>query len=181
MKAIWDNMRGLDLLSTLPLVDASRGFAAIGHSLGGHNSIYTAVFDPRIRAVVTSCGFDSYQDYYDGDEANWQPGRGWCQVRYMPRMADYSGRLDEIPFDFPELLAALPPRPVFINAPVNDNNFRAASVDRCVASALGVYEMLDAPEGIIVRHPDCGHNFPQLLREESYRLIDSVLKPAGQP
>src|SRR5690606_31082300 len=51
MKAIWDNMRGVDLLISLPEVDPER-IAAIGHSLGGHNAIYTGVFDDRIRAVV---------------------------------------------------------------------------------------------------------------------------------
>src|SRR5699024_3408661 len=41
MKAIWDNIRALDVLETLPYVQRG-GFAAIGHSLGGHNAIYTA-------------------------------------------------------------------------------------------------------------------------------------------
>ena len=99
MKAIWDNIRGLDLLESLPFVRKGK-FGAIGHSLGGHNAIYTAVFDPRIQVVVSSCGFDSYLDYYDGDPANWQPERGWCQTRYMLRLADYRGRLADIPFDF---------------------------------------------------------------------------------
>jgi hypothetical protein len=34
----------------------------IGHSLGGHNSLFTAVFDSRIKIVVTSCGFDAFRD-----------------------------------------------------------------------------------------------------------------------
>src|SRR5207237_6160302 len=62
MKGIWDNKRGLDLLAGLPMVDKRR-IGAIGHSLGGHNAIYTAVFDDRIRVVVSSCGFDSFVDY----------------------------------------------------------------------------------------------------------------------
>ncbi|MGB0581526.1 MAG: alpha/beta hydrolase, partial [Limisphaerales bacterium] len=33
MKAVWDNIRGLDYLETLPFVDTSRGFGTIGHSL----------------------------------------------------------------------------------------------------------------------------------------------------
>src|SRR5207248_5417077 len=37
LKAVWDNMRGLDLLESLPYVDGSK-MGAIGHSLGGHNS-----------------------------------------------------------------------------------------------------------------------------------------------
>jgi hypothetical protein len=59
MKAVWDNIRGLDLLESLPFVRKG-SFGAIGHLLGGHNSIYTAVFEPRIRIIVSSCGFDSF-------------------------------------------------------------------------------------------------------------------------
>ena len=42
MKAIWDNVRALDLLESLPFVKKGK-FGALGHSLGGHNAIYTAV------------------------------------------------------------------------------------------------------------------------------------------
>lgn len=177
MKAIWDNIRGLDLLASLPFVDNSRGFGAIGHSLGGHNTIYTAVFDPRITVLVSSCGFDSYLDYYDGAERNWYFGKGWCQVRYMPIMSNYRGRLEEIPFDFPELLGAVAPRPLFVNAPLQDSNFRAKSVDGCAAAALPIYELLGGKDNLIVRHPDCDHNFPDEIREEAYTVIDSVLQP----
>ncbi len=123
MKAIWDNIRGLDLLASLPFVDASRGFGAIGHSLGGHNAIYTAVFDPRITVLASSSGFDSYLDYYAGNERNWYFGKGWCQIRYMPMMSNYRGRLEEIPFDFPELLGAWPRVPSS-STPLHDSNFR---------------------------------------------------------
>ena len=176
MKAIWDNSRGLDLLSSLPYVDASRGFAAIGQSLGGHNAIYTAVLDQRIRAVVSSCGFDSYLDYYGGDTGRWYFGKGWCQIRYMPRLSNYRGRLEEIPFDFHELLSALAPRPIFINAPLRDGNFQWRSVDRCVAAARPVYRLLGDEKSVVVRHPDCGHDFPNEIRHEAFRFIDSVLK-----
>ena len=30
-------------------------------------------------------------------------------------LSNYRGKLDQIPFDFPELLAALAPRPLFVN------------------------------------------------------------------
>ena len=88
----------------------SGGFGTIGHSLGGHNSVYTAVFDDRLKVVVSSCGLDSFLDYYGGDEKNWEPEKGWCQTRYMPKLADYKGRLADIPFDFHELIGALAPR-----------------------------------------------------------------------
>ena len=177
MKAIWDNSRGLDLLDALPYVQRNHGYGAIGHSLGGHNTIYTAAFDQRITVLASSCGFDSYLDYKSGKEINWQFGRGWCQIRYMPRMSNYRGNLEAIPFDFHELLAALAPRPLFVNAPLHDSNFHWQSVDRCVAAARPVYELFGSDGNLIVEHPDCGHDFPAAMREKAYTLIDSVLRP----
>ena len=51
MKAIWDNKRALDVLDTLPFVKHG-SYGTIGHSLGGHNSIFTAIFDHRIIAAL---------------------------------------------------------------------------------------------------------------------------------
>ncbi|HET6882812.1 MAG TPA: alpha/beta hydrolase [Pirellulales bacterium] len=175
LKAVWDNMRGLDLLTSLPYVRPD-GFATIGHSLGGHNSVYTAVFDDRIKVVVTSCGLDSYLDYMNGAEKVWFPEAGWCQTRYMPRLADYRNRLQEIPFDFSEMIGALAPRHVFIVAPKGDSNFRADSVDRLATAARAVFALYGKADNLRVEHPDCAHDFPDDMREEAYRLIDAVFK-----
>lgn len=169
MKAIWDNMRALDVLEALPYVKRS-GFATIGHSLGGHNSIYTAVFDERIRVIVASCGFDSYLEYA---ATPWEPGKGWAQPRYMPRMMDYPR--DQIPFDFHELVGALAPRAFFANAPVNDANFKWRSAARIVGSALSVYRLYGVPQLIHIVHPDVAHDFPPEIREEAYTWIEKYL------
>jgi hypothetical protein len=175
LKAVWDNMRGLDLLASLPYVDSSKGFATIGHSLGGHNSVYTAVFDDRLKVVVSSCGLDSFLDYYNGDPKNWAPQKGWCQTRYMLKLADYKGRLAEIPFDFHELIGALAPRHVLIVAPKKDSNFRADSVDRIVVAARPIFKLHGDEARLRVEHPDCEHDFPPEMREAGYKLIDAVL------
>lgn len=174
LKAVWDNMRCLDYLETLGFVAAGR-FGAIGHSLGGHNSVYTSVFDQRIAGVVSSCGLDSYLDYYDGNEGNWFTEKGWCQTRYMIRLAEYRGRLEEIPFDFHEMIGALAPRPVLIIAPLKDSNFRAESVDRVAKAARDVYRLLGHSERLQVVHPDCEHDFPQEMRNLGYEFLDSAL------
>lgn len=176
LKAVWDNMRGLDLLESLPYVRPGE-FAAIGHSLGGHNSVFTAVFEPRIRVVVSNCGLDSFLDYYGGDERKWQPGSGWTPPRYMPRLADYRGRLQDIPFDFHELIGALAPRPVLIIASLRDENSRPESVDRIIAAARPVYQLYGHPERLRVEHPDCEHDFPPEMREIAYKWIDDAIWP----
>ena len=167
MKAIWDNMRGLDLLDSLPYV--KRGsFGTIGHSLGGHNSVYTAVFDERIKVIVSSCGLDSYRDYCDGNI------KGWTSERYMPKLLDYP--LAEIPFDFHEMIGALAPRACFISAPLGDTNFKWRSVDDIFKAALPVYQLRQASNNLRVIHPDCGHGFPPEIRAMAYRLFDENLK-----
>jgi dienelactone hydrolase len=175
LKAVWDNMRGLDVLDAVPFVKAGR-YAAIGHSLGGHNAVFTAVLDERIRVVVSSCGLDAFVDYYGGDEAVWKAGKGWTQDRYMPRLAEYRGRLREIPFDFPELIGALAPRSVFIIAPQRDENFRAASVDRVVAAARPVFALYKQESRLRIEHPNSGHDFPAPMREAAYRLIEQEFR-----
>jgi dienelactone hydrolase len=172
MKAVWDNLRGLDFLESLPFVDTSRGFAAIGHSLGGHNAIFTAVFDDRIRVIVSSCGFDSFLDYKGGNI------QGWNQERYMSKMGDYIGRPQDVPFDFYELIACLAPRHVYVNAPLRDSNFSWQSVDRIAATALPVFRLQQAGAHLQIAHPDSDHDFPDPERLASYEVILRVLRPA---
>jgi hypothetical protein len=173
MKAIWDNIRGIDLLESMPFVKRG-GFGAIGHSLGGHNAIFTAAFDERIKVVVTSCGFDSFTDYKDGNIT------GWTSHRYMPRLLEYKTRLAEAPFDFPELLGAISPRAIFISAPLGDDNFKWRSAARSADAARKVFELLGAAPKLVVEHPDAPHDFPDAMRKKAYEQIAGALgKPAG--
>ncbi len=169
MKGIWNHMRAVDVLASLAEVDPEK-IAAIGHSLGGHNSIFAALFDPRIKAVVSSCGFTSFHKYYKGDLT------GWSHKGYMPRIASVYGKNpDKMPFDFTELLGALAPRPVFINAPIRDDNFEVSGVDDCVRAAEPVYELLGAKGAIVVVHPDAAHSFPPEVRQQAYAFLDKAL------
>ena len=169
MKAIHDNRRALDLLDSLPFVKPGT-YAAVGHSLGGHNAVYTAMFEPRIKVIVSSCGLDSYREYKGGDI------RGWTSTRYMPRLLQWKDRLPELPIDFPEIIASLAPRHVLISAPLHDDNFSSASVDRIIAAARPVFALHNAAENLAVLHPDCGHDFPDESRRAAYELIDRALR-----
>jgi hypothetical protein len=169
MKAIWDNIRGLDLLETLPFA-RTNGFGAIGHSLGGHNAIYTAVFDQRIKVIVSSCGLDSYMDYMDGNI------KGWTSERYMPRLLNYKDRLRDIPFDFYEMIAALAPRACFINAPKGDTNFKWRSVEQVARAASAVYRLHGVEDRLRVEHPEAAHEFPETMRQLAYEILDRELK-----
>ena len=64
-----------------------------------------------------------------------------------------------------------------MNAPLQDSNFRWKSVDECAAAARPVYKLLGGEGRLQVEHPDCGHSFPDDMREAAYRTIDTVLRP----
>lgn len=169
MKGIRNHMAAIDLLQSLPQVDPER-IGCIGHSLGGHNSLFLAAFDRRIKAVVTSCGFTSFYKYYNGDL------KGWSHKGYMPLIASkYNADPAKMPFDFPEILAAIAPRPIFINAPLHDSNFDNSGVHDCVDAAIKVYELLGSHDKIILKTPDAPHEFPPSVRAEAYLFLDREL------
>ena len=170
MKAIWNNLRAVDLLSGLTEVDPGR-IGVIGHSLGGHNAIFTALFEPRIKAVVSSCGFNAFPFYYKGNIA------GWSHKGYMPRLKEtYQLDLRQVPFDFPELIGALAPRAFFTNSPLHDANFEVEGVRVCIAAAKSVYELLGVPDRLIAVHPDAQHAFPPAVRMQAYEFLDRTLR-----
>jgi pimeloyl-ACP methyl ester carboxylesterase len=170
MKGIWNHMRAVDLLQSLPEVDPDR-IGVIGHSLGGHNSMFVAVFDERIKCMVSNCGFCSFPRYFHGNLA------GWSHNGYMPRIRSmYELKPEKMPFDFTEIVAALAPRPFLASAPIHDDNFEVQGVKDCIAAASPVYELLGAKEKLSANYPDCAHDFPPEIREVAYAWLDRWLK-----
>ena len=171
MKGIYNHRRCVDLLQSLEYVD-DENIGVIGHSLGGHNSLFTAAFEADLKVVVTSSGFNSFDKYYGGNLT------GWSHKGYMPRIAYvYGTDPQKMPFDFTEILAAIAPRPIFINAPLRDSNFEVSGVKDAVAAARPVYQQIyDAGDHLITRYPDAGHSFPDPVREEAYEFLDRVLR-----
>ena len=169
MKAIYDNVRALDLLQSLPQVNGDK-LGCIGHSLGGHNTIFTAALDERIKASVSCCGFTRFHKYYGGKLA------GWTSDRYMPLIAKtYHNDPDQVPFDFPELLSAIAPRAFLAVSPVRDDNFEVSGVKDSIAAAAPVFKLLHAADNLQAIYPDSGHDFPKDARETAYKFLEEKL------
>ena len=170
MKAIYDNTRAIDLLQSLPEVDPNR-IGCIGHSLGGHNTLFTAAFDQRIKAAVTSCGFTSFHKYKGGNLT------GWTSPRYMPLIkTKYKLSPDQMPFDFAEVIAAIAPRAVFVVAPLHDDNFDISGVHDVLNAARPIFKLLGHPDDLQAVHPDCAHDFLDAERTQAYEFLDRLPK-----
>ena len=170
MRAIYDNMRAIDLLQSLPQVDPQR-IGCIGHSLGGHNTMFTAAFDPRIKALVSNCGFTRFHKYYGGKLV------GWTSPRYMPLIASrYGNNPDRVPFDFTEIVACFAPRAFLASSPLHDSNFEVSGVRDVIAAARPIYALYGHPENLQANYPDAEHSFPPAAREVAYKFLDEHLK-----
>lgn len=170
MQAICDNIRTIDLLCAQPEVDRQR-IGAIGHSLGGHTAIFTALYDERIKAVVSNCGFTSFRRYYGGDLT------GWTSDRYFPRIAsEYGKDPGRMPFDFSDLISALAPRAFLASSPLHDDNFDVIGVKETIAAAKPIFDRLGAGDKLRANYPDCDHAFPPDVRKVAYEFLDAQLK-----
>jgi dienelactone hydrolase len=169
MKAVWDNIRAVDLLETISEVDAER-IGCIGHSLGGHNAIFTAVFEPRLKAIVSSCGFSSMQK----DDVP-----SWTGPRYMPLIAsEFKNDPKRLPFDFHELIAALAPRPFFASATTKDDDFDVSGVKDVLDAARPIYALVGKADDLVGHYPEAGHSFPEASRKQAYEFLDRHLRNA---
>lgn len=167
MKAIWDNIRAVDLLETLPEVDTAR-VGVIGHSLGGHNAMFTAVFEPRLKVIVSSCGFTTFLK----DDVP-----SWTGPRYMPRIrSEFGSDVKRVPFDFQEIVAAFAPRPFLACAAEKDNDFDVSGVRDVMAAARPVYQLHDAAPHLAAYYPPGPHAFPPDARQRAYEFLDRYLK-----
>ena len=176
MKGVWNHMRALDVLESIPQVDAER-IGCIGHSLGGYNTIFLGVQDARVKVMVSNAGYNSFVDYAaspysGGDLAKWALDK---HIRRIRTVYDYDPAA--VPCDFPELIAALAPRLLLTIAPRQDEIFVLPGVMKCLAAARPVYELLGAPDNLQARFPDEAHNFPEAERRAAYEFLDKFLKP----
>lgn len=174
MKGVWNHVRAVDLLTEMVEVDADR-MGVIGHSLGGHNALFVAAFDDRLKVAVTSCGFTAFP--WNDDEGRGGPGdlSDWCHAGYMPRIKDvYHCRAEEMPWDFTDVLAAIAPRAIFINGPKRDF-MRYEGVVHSVNVTAPLYDKAGVPERCAWEHPDCKHDFPPEVRERAYTWLDRML------
>jgi putative membrane-bound dehydrogenase-like protein len=166
---VFNHMRCIDLLVARDDVDAGR-IGVIGHSLGGHNAMFLAAWDERVKATVSNCGWTPMHDFKGGKL------KGWDQDRYMPRIrTEFGLDPDRVPFDFYEVIAAIAPRAFLSVSPVGDDNFDVAGVRKAIPAAEEVYQLLRAGDYLQVRYPDCAHNFPEGERGAAYAFLDQHL------
>jgi len=160
---IWDGMRALDYLTSLPSVDASR-VGVTGSSGGGTLTTYISMLDPRVKAASIVTFITSIPKKIENriNDAESDPEQ------------DIAGLL-AAGLDHTEFLGMIAPRPLLIGAARRDF-FPIEGTRQTFAEAQRVYVALGVPERIKMVEFDHHHMYSQPLRESTYAWFDRWLK-----
>jgi dienelactone hydrolase len=175
-KAIWDSSRALDILTSMPEVDATR-IGCVGHSLGGYGSILTAAFDERIRACVSSCGLTTWQDNpqrYEFSREKW--------YIHFPKLRAIFQRQEEqggvLPVEMHEFAALIAPRAFLNISGMTDTMYgNNETLPELGLQLNALWEVLGAPQGFAQFLFGAGHDVPDYSQMLTLGWFLHWLKP----
>jgi dienelactone hydrolase len=157
-KDVWDNMSAVDYLQSLPFVDAEK-IGMVGHSYGGHSTIFAAALEPRIKAAFASGPVSDF--LHHGIHWGVPPGSGGSAS--LPGLRPYV--LDHtlpLPVTFYEFTALIAPRPLFVCQAVGER--RPMEEENC-AAVRDVYRALGADDRVEYQWIAGDHDFPPAARK----------------
>jgi cephalosporin-C deacetylase-like acetyl esterase len=159
-KYLSDLCRGVDFLQSLSFVDGEK-IGAIGHSLGGQETLWLTWYDSRIKAAVSSCGFSQIRNIIrDGINHNF--------AMFIYGFLQYG--------DISNLLCDLAPTPFLMTSGDVDAIFPLDGVYEIAEAARKAYTekgMEDCFKSILF---EGGHSFPVEVKEKAYQWLDRFLK-----
>ena len=153
-KYLHDLSVAVDVLCALPYVDENR-IGAIGHSLGGQETLWITWYDERIRAGVSSCGTGTVKSVFNANIIH-------NYALYVPGMAEIC--------DVDEIAAEISPRGILLtNGQYDLAHFPLDGVDTIESRCK------DLPGFRAIRF-DGAHAFPEDVKKEAYAWLDEQLQ-----
>ena len=160
---ISDNMRGVDLLCSLPYVD-SKNIGATGASGGGNQTMWLTALDERIKAAMPVVSVGTFQSYIMGTPCI-------CEV-----VADAFDMTEEA-----GILALIAPRAIKMCNHKKDDNpvFFPSEMIRSYNNAKPIFKLYGAEDNITYQLFDLPHGYMAEDREAVLGWFDLHLKGIG--
>ena len=171
-KFTYEHSIAVDVLQSLSEVDPER-IGALGHSLGGHGTLFLAAYDNRIGAAACNCG-GSFLRHNDKVEA-WSRDHWYVYFKHL-RPGLLEGKLP--PIDFHEIMALVAPRAFLDVSALNDGNgLTQRQRALMLMKIMDVYELENAADKFSFYVHGAGHSVPHASRALIYAWMDTHLKP----
>lgn len=157
-KDAWDTQCAVDYLQALEFVDPER-IGMVGHSYGGHSTIFTTAFEPRIKVAVANGPVSDFLHH----GMHWAVPKGGGNSQSLPNMRPYV--LDhtlQIPVTFYEFTALIAPRPLLVGQAVGE---RRPMEEENYAAVNQVYQALGHSEKVRYHWYAGDHDFPPEARQ----------------
>ncbi len=170
-KNLEDSRAAIDVLCSLDYVDKER-IGVIGHSLGGHNAIFAAALDERIKVTVSNCGFSVFSE--EEERMEWSLENGYI---FIPKLRRYFLENIDPPFDLHEVAALIAPRPwLNISSYFDEAYGNQEFLSEVGTQLLQVYNLYRESKAFGYYLHGNGHSFPRSARELAYAWLDQWLK-----
>ncbi len=167
-KDAWDSMRAIDYLQSLDAVDGER-IGMVGHSYGGHSTIFTMMFEPRIKAGWANGPVSDFVRH----GMHWASPKGAGSSQSLPAMRPYLLEKRPPPLAFYEATALVAPRALAVGQAVGE--LRPREEENCAAVGE-VYRALGAGDRVrYVWYPG-DHDFPPHVRREAVAWLRRWLR-----
>lgn len=160
---VWNAMRAIDLLQSLPQVDSNR-IGATGISGGGAMTWFTAAMDPRVKVAAPVCGTATIESHICRHTLE-----GHCDCMFW---------INVYQWDLSDIGALIAPRPLLIASAVRDWIFDIKSVRQIYEKLKALYELLGAGENIKLVETPGGHSYHEKSRREIFAWFMKHLKGA---
>jgi len=166
-------MRVVDYLMTLPEVDSGK-VALTGHSRAGKVALLAGALDERIAMVVPNGSgaggagcFRVEEKGVETLELITQPERfGYW---FHPRLREFAGRIDRLPFDQHFLKALVAPRLLLSTDALGDQWANPLGTQQTYLAAQPVFDFLDVPDHNAIHFREGGHD---MLEEDWDAILD---------
>lgn len=148
-----DARHAVAALRQVPEVD-TRKIYLVGYGLGGLVATLTAAVEERIAGAISIAGWPPLRQGPQGRGALrlWSVGTGW-----LPRLAPYIDRQQDVPVDFDEILTAIAPRRMMVVTPQLDWHAGVDDVKAVVLRAQSAWQVADLVDGLDRYNPEDFH------------------------
>lgn len=171
-KFTFEHSIAIDVLETLDEVDKDN-IGALGHSLGGHGTMFLAAYDARIKAAACNCGASFFR--HNAGVEHWSRDHWYVYFKHIrPKLLE--GELP--PIDFHEIMALIAPRAFLDVSALNDGDpLTQRQRVLMLMKVMDVYELVGVPENFAFFVHGRGHSVAHESRALIYGWMDSHLKP----